>query len=79
MAWGRRCSIGCATWPDDEQYEQCPECGTPTDRFSNAGRDLLDEEEARSRKLIAEFEDYYEQHCEERGYTVDGPIPPAVA
>lgn len=67
--------MGCATWPDEDEYETCPECGSETGRFSNAGRDLLGPEEARSRKLIAEFEVAYEKHCDDRGYAVDGPLP----
>lgn len=58
MTIGRRCSSGCATWPDDDQYEVCPICKEETRRF----RDLtpLNHKDAKSRKLHAEFNDYYE-------------------
>jgi hypothetical protein len=62
MATGRRCDIGCATWPDKPLYSRCPECGEQTRRFSNAKDDLLDDDEAERRLLHAEFERYYEKY-----------------
>lgn len=35
MAIGRRCDVGCLTWPDDKKYAKCPVCGEPTTRYSN--------------------------------------------
>ncbi len=60
MAWGRRCPAGCESWPDHKEYVTCPACDLPTKRFRNLT--ILDEEEARSKKLHFEFEDY----CRER-------------
>jgi len=50
---GRRCNVGCETWPDDDKYEYCPVCREPTKRFSNMTP--LDESEARA----AAFEAFY--------------------
>lgn len=41
---GRRCEIGCETWPDTDKYKRCPECGEPTKRYR--GVEPLSEEEA---------------------------------
>lgn len=53
MAWGRRCDMGCESWPDDKKYEKCPVCGQETTRFSNLRP--LDNSEA----AHAAFEAYY--------------------
>lgn len=76
MAWGRRCDVGCESWPDDDAYETCPVCGEPTERFSNL-RPISDEE-ARSMRLTLEFEQYYIDYCNDRGQPQDGglPMPP---
>lgn len=50
---GRRCEVGCETWPDDDQYERCPGCGKPTRRYRNMTP--LDDSEARR----AAFEYFY--------------------
>lgn len=54
MAWGRRCDLGCESWPDDKRYDKCPSCGRETTRYSNLRP--LDKLEA----LFAEFEAFYE-------------------
>lgn len=53
--------MGCETWPDDALYARCPECGEKTDRFKNAGRDLLGDHEAASKLLRIQFEKFYER------------------
>ena len=55
MSWGRRCDLGCASWPDDERYEKCPICGEEAERFSNL--EPLTESEA----AHAVFEHFYEK------------------
>jgi hypothetical protein len=72
MAYGRRCGIGCESWPDDDEYAVCPRCGEETERYRNLNP--LDEDEARSIKLHLEFEEFYEARCAERGVTVDGEL-----
>lgn len=72
MAWGRRCDIGCESWPDDTAYKECPICGMETTRFSNLIP--LDEAEAKAAKARVEFEAYYEKHCEDLGQEVEGPL-----
>lgn len=52
---GRRCHIGCETWPDEDDYEICPICTKPTKRYRNVAP--LDEIEAR----YAAFEAFYEE------------------
>ena len=55
MALGRRCDLGCETWPDDSKYKVCPECGEQTKRFR--GVTPLTEEEA----LPLRFEAFYKE------------------
>lgn len=76
MAWARRCALGCETWPDELLYKKCPVCGEETGRFSNAdGYEIVDEETALSLKAHAEFEEFYERRCRDRGVPTDGPLP----
>lgn len=72
MAYGRRCDLGCESWPDDDSYESCPVCGQPTERAS--GLKPLPADDARDLKRTLDFEAFYEAWCLERGQTVDGPI-----
>lgn len=76
MAWGRRCEVGCESWPDEDVYELCPVCGEPTTQYSNLRP--LPEDEARTLRLQLEFEAYYVDYCEQKGQPVDGglPMPP---
>lgn len=67
--------MGCATYPDELIYSMCPICGEQTDRFSNAGSDMLSKEEAELLLLKSEFEKYYERRCVRRGIPVDGDLP----
>lgn len=72
---GRRCELGCESWPDSNEYAVCPRCGGETTRFSNL--QPLSEAEARSIKRHIEFNAYYEhQHCLQRGISPSGPLPP---
>lgn len=73
MAWGRRCELGCESWPDEALYAQCPECGEPTKRFRNL--DPIAPDEAQSRLLHIQFEKFYERRCKLLGIPVDGPLP----
>ncbi len=68
MAWGRRCDIGCESWPDSNKYARCPLCHEETTRYTN----LKPISETVARELA--FEAYYEEHCAERGQAVDGPL-----
>jgi hypothetical protein len=68
MAWGRRCEIGCESWPDEDQYKACPLCGDPAERYGNL--EPLSPSEAKHRV----FEAFYEQHCHDLGIPVDGPL-----
>jgi hypothetical protein len=72
MGLGRRCSLGCETWPNTEEYALCPQCGSPTSKFR--GVEPLDEEEARSLKLHFEFEKFYEKWCRDREQPLEGPL-----
>ncbi len=57
MSKGRRCDLGCDSWPDDEDYKRCPICGEETTRYNNLRP--LPEDEARSVKAHHEFEAMY--------------------
>lgn len=59
MAVGRRCPMGCETWPDSDKYSKCPKCEEPTKKFS--GVEPLPNREAESIVNHIEFEKYYEQ------------------
>lgn len=54
---GRRCDIGCESWPDDDAYDLCPRCGGPTTRYTNLYP--MDVFEAHSIAAHLDFEDYY--------------------
>lgn len=67
---GRRCAIGCATWPDELKYAICPRCGEPTSRFR--GMKPMSAPEARKMALREAFEHYYEnEHVVD-----DSPLTP---
>lgn len=67
---GRRCELGCVTWPDLPQYHECPICGEPTEAKPNFRP--LDEDDA----AALAFEEYYKRRCEARGVSVEGDFPP---
>jgi hypothetical protein len=69
VALGRRCDVGCASWPDDQKYRTCPICGESTSRFTNLAP--LDEDEAVS--LI--FEHFYEGWCDAKNQPTTGGLP----
>ena len=75
MALGRRCELGCESWPDTEAFKKCPECGEPTRRMS--GLSPLALEEAQSVLRHYQFERAYEEHCRKLGQPVEGPLPEA--
>src|SRR5688572_29136490 len=70
--FGRRCAMGCESWPDDDAYDTCPMCGEVTTRYNNAYP--IDANEAKYKANHARFEDFYENRCAELGVTVSGPI-----
>lgn len=72
MAFGRRCAIGCESWPDSDEYKVCPSCLEPTKRYRNLTP--LTEDEGKFKKLHIEFEEYYERRCLDRGISANGPI-----
>lgn len=72
MARGRRCDLGCESWPDERQYERCPACGEKTTVFTNLT--VLSKEAAQSFVNNAAFEAFYEARCIERGIATDGPL-----
>jgi hypothetical protein len=74
MALGRRCSLGCETWPDQMLYQTCLICEEKTRRVSNVTP--LPVEDAMAIYLHRRFEKFYELYCAERGQSVDGPLPP---
>lgn len=55
---GRRCAIGCESWPDDDLYKECPQCGEPTERFTNLYP--ISKELAASKRNHILFEEFYE-------------------
>lgn len=61
MALGRRCDLGCLTWPDDKKkYDPCPICGEPTTRYR--GVTVADEDEITQ----AMFEAFYKEWDERK-------------
>lgn len=70
---GRRCDMGCETWPDKTLYTKCPKCGEKTTRY----RDVypLPEDEAKAILLDEQFKLYYEKRCAKLGIPADGPLP----
>jgi hypothetical protein len=84
MANGRRCSIGCESWPDEALYAKCPRCGEKTTRFNNLEPLTSAEAKAIRMELQAEnaadvqrqrFEKFYADRCEKLGIPADGPLP----
>lgn len=51
----RRCSIGCESWPDHEDFKVCIVCGEPTRRVGNI-KPTVDDEEAKRLLSEARFE-----------------------
>lgn len=87
MAYGYRCDIGCASWPDMVLYKQCPTCGGPCTRFSNLTpmepdeaepllKAALDEKRAQreSAQRHRDFEAFYKRHCDAIGIPHEGPL-----
>lgn len=70
---GRRCALGCETWPDEIIYRRCLECGEETTR--TRGAQPMSTEEAERRMLYFLFEEYYERYCRVNGIPVEGPLP----
>lgn len=71
--WGRRCDLGCESWPDTLDFEKCLKCGEPTTRYSNLS--VLDFDEAQRLLRIAKFNAYYARHCERLRIPTGGDLP----
>lgn len=71
--WGRRCALGCESWPDKLDFQKCLRCGEPTTRYSNLTVMPLDEAEALLHR--ARFNAYYARRCAERHIPVAGALP----
>ncbi len=76
MARGRRCDLGCQSWPVTKEFNPCPVCGEPTETFSNL--QPLPLREAQQLKREIEFEEFYAGHCARQKQSVDGPLPEVV-
>lgn len=70
---GRRCSMGCETWPDDPLFTTCSICGEKTRRVGN-GQPTVSFEDARLAKLHELFEEFYARRCEKLGIPAEGPL-----
>jgi hypothetical protein len=66
MALGRRCDLGCETWPDDTKYKVCPECGQETTRYKGNNIHPLTEEEATPLRFEAFYKEWDEKMPESR-------------
>lgn len=75
MNMGRRCSLGCETWPDEMVYRKCYICGEETRRVRGESVEPLSKSEAMKIALYHEFEAYYERRCRRLGIPVEGPLP----
>lgn len=64
MALGRRCDIGCLTWPDDPAYKTCPVCGEKTKRYR--GVKPADADEVAQAKFEAFYKEWDEKMPDSR-------------
>lgn len=71
-SWGRRCDMGCESWPDTTDFATCLRCGGATTRYSNL--QPMDFDEAISLLRHARFNRYYEKHCERLKIPFKGPL-----
>lgn len=71
--WGRRCDLGCESWPDRMEFAKCLRCGEETTRFSNL--QPLPLSEALALLAHAKFNAYYSTRCYDLRIPVDGPLP----
>lgn len=72
--WGRRCDLGCESWPDHNDYGVCAVCGEETTRYSNLLP--ISDEDAEILKRQLDFEAYYENYCDRVSRPADGPLEP---
>jgi hypothetical protein len=73
QTWGRRCDLGCESWPDLLEFQTCVRCGSETTRFSNLRP--LSVEEARKIAREIEFNAFYERRCAEKKIPSTGKLP----
>lgn len=59
-AAGRRCDLGCESYPDDVAYKTCLVCGEPTRRLNNAWP--MPADEAHTKLMRAKFEQWLDDH-----------------
>lgn len=64
MALGRRCDLGCETWPDDDMFDVCPECGQKTTRYKKVSP--IDMEDAVPMLFEAFYREWDKKKPEER-------------
>lgn len=74
MNIGRRCTLGCETWPDALLFRKCYVCGEDTRRVRGETVEPLSDEEAMKIVLYHEFEKFYERRCRRLGVPVEGPL-----
>lgn len=55
---GRRCAMGCETWPAAADFALCPTCKGPTRLYR--GVHPLPAEDAKRLLRLAQFEDFYD-------------------
>jgi hypothetical protein len=55
-----RCPMGCENWPNNKDYAVCPICNEKTKMVMGPASVPLTEEAAKSIKLHAEFDTFYE-------------------
>lgn len=72
--WGRRCPLGCESWPDTNEFARCLECGQETTRYSGL-TGVLPLDEARSMLKHAKFNAFYARWCERQRIPVAGDLP----
>lgn len=64
QTFGRRCAMGCATWPDDERFKVCPACGQSTVKYR--GVTPMDEDEANRYAFEAFYKEWDERMPDSR-------------
>lgn len=64
MALGRRCGLGCETWPDEDKFKVCPSCGDKTIRYK--GVSPITEEEAAPYLFEAFYQEWDEKMPDSR-------------
>lgn len=74
--WGRRCDIGCESWPDSDDYNVCPVCGEETTRYGNVVP--LSEQDARELRSAMLFKEFYAKYCDRKSQAEEGDLEPTM-